>query len=83
MCTQYKSLCHIVLLSSQQQMSGKLQVSASGRQPELRFHELRQLRLVHAVRLSSHDSGLLGKPLSAGTLSCQCVETVYYINVCC
>jgi len=37
-------------------------------EPKLWLHKLRQLRLGAAVRVSTHDAGLLGKLVSAGNI---------------
>ena len=53
-------------LTCVQIMSRELHVRHSGPEPELRIHKLRQLRVRSALRLPTHDAGLLGKPLSNG-----------------
>ena len=49
-----------------QPVSGQLQLSYCRQKPELRLHELRQLRLGLIVCISPYDSGLLGKSVPTG-----------------
>ena len=55
-----------------QAVPGQLHVHHRRPEPELRLHELRQLRLGVALCLSTHDAGLLGKPLPI----CKCLLSV-------